>query len=175
MNWPSASQHNKEFDVASKDLINNLLMSGTRTHDPLAHDTRTHISNADHKDCLILGLVRPKNCHWPTHPHTHWLDPKDRLASGPSGANAVKKHAWFKDLNWHSLVSKDMSAPWVPKVSATVCTYMRVRACMLRSEMPTLESIEFLDSWPPNDFCKHVFPRMHSYASLTLTDPHECR
>jgi len=45
-------------------------------------------------------------------------DAKERLASGPSGAAAVKNHAWFKAVNWHTLTAKECKAPWIPKVTA---------------------------------------------------------
>ena len=40
----------------------------------------------------------------------------DRLASGPSGASAVKNHPFYKSIDWNGLMAKTEKAPWVPKV-----------------------------------------------------------
>ena len=40
----------------------------------------------------------------------------DRLASGPSGASAVKNHPWFNSIDWDGLMARSEKAPWTPKV-----------------------------------------------------------
>ena len=41
-------------------------------------------------------------------------DPECRLGSGPNGSQDIKKHAWFRDINWDSLLRKQIPPPFVP-------------------------------------------------------------
>lgn len=44
-------------------------------------------------------------------------DSRKRLGGGPDDANELKRHPFFKDLDWHALANKQVSAPFVPKIS----------------------------------------------------------
>jgi serine/threonine protein kinase len=43
-------------------------------------------------------------------------DPEKRLGSGSEGSNEVKRHAFFKDIDWAKLEKKELEAPFKPKV-----------------------------------------------------------
>ena len=44
-------------------------------------------------------------------------DPRKRLGGGPGDAMELKRHLFFKDLNWHALANKQIPAPFIPKIS----------------------------------------------------------
>jgi serine/threonine protein kinase len=41
-------------------------------------------------------------------------DPELRLGSGPNGAQDIKNHPWFQEINWDSLLRKQVPPPFVP-------------------------------------------------------------
>lgn len=43
-------------------------------------------------------------------------DPKKRMGSG-GDFDDIKKHAWFKDIDWDKLYNKKIEPPFKPKVS----------------------------------------------------------
>jgi serine/threonine protein kinase len=43
-------------------------------------------------------------------------DPEKRLGSGSEGTNEVKRHSFFKDIDWSKLEKKEIEAPFKPKV-----------------------------------------------------------
>ncbi|XP_041927726.1 ribosomal protein S6 kinase alpha-5 isoform X2 [Alosa sapidissima] len=43
-------------------------------------------------------------------------DPKKRLGSGPSGAQAVKSHPFYQKINWEDLAAKKVPAPFKPVI-----------------------------------------------------------
>lgn len=40
----------------------------------------------------------------------------DRLGSFAGGADDIKKHPWFKDIDWDRLANKQLEAPWTPDI-----------------------------------------------------------
>ena len=45
-------------------------------------------------------------------------DPELRLGSGNSGSQDIKNHAWFAEINWESLLRKEIQPPFVPNLSS---------------------------------------------------------
>ena len=45
-------------------------------------------------------------------------DPDHRLGSGPTDAQEIKNHAFFKTINWDDLYHKRVPAPSIPTVSS---------------------------------------------------------
>ncbi|XP_059497641.1 ribosomal protein S6 kinase alpha-5-like isoform X2 [Stegostoma tigrinum] len=43
-------------------------------------------------------------------------DPKKRLGSGPKGASEIKRHSFFRGINWEDLVAKRIPAPFKPVI-----------------------------------------------------------
>ncbi|XP_076066239.1 ribosomal protein S6 kinase alpha-5-like isoform X2 [Oratosquilla oratoria] len=44
-------------------------------------------------------------------------DPRQRLGGGPGDAEELKRHAFFKNLNWDDLAKKKIPAPFVPQIN----------------------------------------------------------
>ncbi|KAI3936253.1 hypothetical protein MKW92_044553 [Papaver armeniacum] len=49
-------------------------------------------------------------------------EPERRLGSGPTGADEIKKHKWFKPVNWKKLDAREFKPKFKPDVSGTDCT-----------------------------------------------------
>eukprot|EP00128_Syssomonas_multiformis_P018553 Colp12_sorted_trinity150504_noHs@33981 len=49
-------------------------------------------------------------------------DPKKRLGSGKDGALDIKKHDWFKGINWDLLLQKKIKPTWRPKLDSKLDT-----------------------------------------------------
>ncbi|KAI3638835.1 hypothetical protein MIR68_003333 [Amoeboaphelidium protococcarum] len=45
-------------------------------------------------------------------------DPKTRLGSGPTDGEEIKKHPFFKNINWDNLYKKQMAPPFKPQVDS---------------------------------------------------------
>ena len=45
-------------------------------------------------------------------------DPSKRLGYGTKDATAVKEHIFFKDVDWDKILSKKISAPYIPKLKS---------------------------------------------------------
>ncbi|KAL1193797.1 Serine/threonine-protein kinase AtPK2/AtPK19 [Cardamine amara subsp. amara] len=48
-------------------------------------------------------------------------EPERRLGSGPSGAEEIKKHKWFKGINWKKLEAREVQPSFKPEVSGRHC------------------------------------------------------
>lgn len=46
------------------------------------------------------------------------VDTTRRLGSSTSGAQEIKNHTWFREVNWERLATKDIDAPYVPPINA---------------------------------------------------------
>ena len=44
------------------------------------------------------------------------IEPKKRLGSGVQGSSNIKKHDFFKDINWDDLLNKRIKPPYIPSV-----------------------------------------------------------
>lgn len=49
-------------------------------------------------------------------------DPLKRLGSGPSGGDEIKKHKWFRSINWKKLDGREIEPKFKPDVSGKDCT-----------------------------------------------------
>ena len=45
------------------------------------------------------------------------LDPKKRIGAGPNGVEDLKKHPYFKKIDWKELENKNVKAPFVPDLN----------------------------------------------------------
>ncbi len=48
-------------------------------------------------------------------------DPKKRLGYGPAGVEQVKKHPFFRTINWKKLENLDIPSPFKPVVTGVAC------------------------------------------------------
>lgn len=44
-------------------------------------------------------------------------DPNDRLGSAHNGADEIKSHVWFRNINWSALYRKNVTPPFIPRIS----------------------------------------------------------
>ncbi|KAL5813978.1 hypothetical protein ACOSQ3_024760 [Xanthoceras sorbifolium] len=49
-------------------------------------------------------------------------DPSKRLGSGPSGGDDIKRHKWFRSINWKKLEARELQPKFKPDVSGKDCT-----------------------------------------------------
>ncbi len=47
-------------------------------------------------------------------------DPKLRLGSGPKGAEEIKSHPWFENVNWDAIYHQEVKAPFIPVIKDEV-------------------------------------------------------
>ena len=45
-------------------------------------------------------------------------DPQKRMGGGPTGAEEVKAHKFFRSINWDDLLRKNIPAPFVPRITS---------------------------------------------------------
>ncbi|GAB4833137.1 Serine/threonine-protein kinase AtPK2/AtPK19 [Ancistrocladus abbreviatus] len=48
-------------------------------------------------------------------------DPSKRLGSGPTGSEEVKRHKWFKPINWRKLEAREIQPSFRPEVAGKHC------------------------------------------------------
>ncbi|ESQ49200.1 hypothetical protein EUTSA_v10020669mg [Eutrema salsugineum] len=48
-------------------------------------------------------------------------EPERRLGSGPSGAEEIKEHKWFKGMNWKKLEAREVKPSFKPEISGRQC------------------------------------------------------
>lgn len=44
------------------------------------------------------------------------INPKKRLGSGPGGADKIKNHSYFKDIDWEKAWNKELTPPFIPDI-----------------------------------------------------------
>lgn len=49
-------------------------------------------------------------------------EPNNRLGAGPEDAEAIKRHVFFKDINWDDIMAKKVPAPYYPTISGPLDT-----------------------------------------------------
>ena len=49
-------------------------------------------------------------------------EPSQRLGSGPSGGDDIKRHKWFKTINWKKLEARELLPKFKPDVTGKDCT-----------------------------------------------------
>jgi hypothetical protein len=45
------------------------------------------------------------------------VDPSKRLGSGATGSADVKKHKWFRGVDWDLVKNREIPPPWVPSMT----------------------------------------------------------
>ena len=87
-------------------------------------------------------------------------DPTRRLGAGPEDAEEIKRHLFFKDMNWDDLLNKRIAPPFFPAVVSQIDSF----SLLLASDVSTL----FLLAWcrnPPQT-------RPTLILNLPMSSPH---
>jgi hypothetical protein len=86
---------------------------------------------------MLLRRLAPQTLHWThtrTHAHAEFLssesqnllkgllirDASKRLGSGSDGSDAVKRHPFFKTINWARLEAREIESRFKPSVSCNM-------------------------------------------------------
>ena len=69
-------------------------------------------------------------------------DPEKRLGSGKDGINEIKKHSFFKNIDWDAILNKKIKPPFIPRISSDSDTKY------IDSEFTNLTPV---DSYNPQD------------------------
>lgn len=48
-------------------------------------------------------------------------DPSKRLGSGATGSEEIKRHKWFKPINWKKLEAREVQPSFRPEVAGQLC------------------------------------------------------
>ena len=71
------------------------------------------------KNIYNQGVVYPKNMNGIAKDFIQKLliiNPDERLGSGPNGSEDIKKHPYFKGVNWKDAWLKKIKPPFIPKL-----------------------------------------------------------
>ena len=92
-------------------------------------------------------------------------DPQQRMGGGPTGAEEVKSHKFFRSINWDDLLRKNIPAPFVPKITSDtdVSNFSREFTSMIPADSPS--------TTPPN--VENVFEG-YSYAAPSVLFSENC-
>ena len=95
----------------------------------------------------FLSLSHPQFCHWSTVQLLR-KKPNDRLGcrSGRNGAEEVKKHEFFKSINWKRLEAGMLTPPFVPDVSTSRenSLFLHPSELFLSHFFPSLSALHYL-------------------------------
>ncbi|KAG2272521.1 hypothetical protein Bca52824_067076 [Brassica carinata] len=102
--------HDKAADWWSVGILLYEMLTGKQRKDSAENSegqdqTSTVLSNEAH--ALLKGLLQK--------------EPERRLGSGPSGAEEIKGHKWFKGMNWKKLEAREVKPSFKPEVSGRQC------------------------------------------------------
>ncbi|CAN7051145.1 unnamed protein product [Brassica oleracea var. botrytis] len=96
-------------------------------------------------------------------------EPERRLGSGPSGAEEIKGHKWFKGMNWKKLEAREVKPSFKPEVSGRQCI-ANFDKCW--TDMSVLDSPASSPSSDPkaNPFTNFTYVRPpHSFLNQTTS------
>ena len=48
--------------------------------------------------------------------------PNNRIGCGKEGADEIKRHAFFKDIDWEKLLAKELIPPFIPNTTSAYDT-----------------------------------------------------
>lgn len=90
--------------------------------------TRTPFFHQKGRKAIFQGIIK-SDPQYPMHFSPESQDfissllqkaPNDRLGMGPNGAEDIKAHRWFSDIDFDALMRKEMTPPWTPDVKGVM-------------------------------------------------------
>jgi len=92
-------------------------------------------------------------------------DPRQRMGGGPTDAEEVKAHKFFRSINWDDLLRKNIPAPFVPRISSDtdVSNFSEEFTSMIPADSPGIT--------PPN--VEKVF-KGYSYVAPSVLFSENC-
>ena len=108
-----ATQHGFAADYWALGVILYELMMGRRPY--------SGVNRKEYKERLLSTLIQVSSTDKPND----WSDEsrdiinsllqrKEHIRLGHKGAQSVKDHPWFKDIDWEMLLQQKVSPPFVP-------------------------------------------------------------
>ncbi|XP_057516784.1 serine/threonine-protein kinase AtPK2/AtPK19-like isoform X1 [Amaranthus tricolor] len=113
-----AKGHNKNADWWSVGILLYEMLNG---QPPFTHSNRQKLQQKIINEKVKLPPMVTTEAHSLLKGLLH-KDPSKRLGSGPTGADEIKSHKWFRPINWKKLEAREIQPKFKPDVSGKECT-----------------------------------------------------
>eukprot|EP00850_Spirogloea_muscicola_P004955 SM000022S07169 [mRNA] locus=s22:363507:366304:+ [translate_table: standard] len=113
-----AKGHGKAADWWSVGILLFEMLTG---QPPYCHDNRQKLQQKIVKDKIKFPTFFTAECHNLLKGLLQ-KEPSKRLGAGPDGSEVIKKHKFFKTINWRKLEARQVLPPFCPAVSGALCT-----------------------------------------------------
>ncbi|XWS60655.1 hypothetical protein CRYUN_Cryun07bG0054400 [Craigia yunnanensis] len=110
--------HNKDADWWSTGILLYEMLTGKP---PFTHANRQKLQQRIIQEKVKLPPFLSTEAHSLLKGFLQ-KEPSRRLGSGPSGGDEIKKHKWFRSINWKKLEAREIQPKFKPDVSGKDCT-----------------------------------------------------
>ncbi|KAK8478534.1 hypothetical protein V6N13_072466 [Hibiscus sabdariffa] len=110
--------HNKDADWWSTGILLYEMLTG---QPPFTHANRQKLQQRIIQEKLKLPPFLTTEAHSLLKGLLQ-KEPSRRLGSGPGGGDEIKKHKWFRSINWKKLEAREIQPKFKPDVSGKDCT-----------------------------------------------------
>ncbi|KAA3456973.1 serine/threonine-protein kinase AtPK2/AtPK19-like [Gossypium australe] len=110
--------HNKDADWWSVGILLYEMLTG---QPPYTHANRQKLQQRIIQEKLKLPPFLTTEAHSLLKGLLQ-KEPSRRLGSGPGGGDEIKKHKWFRSINWKKLEAREIQPKFKPDVSGKECT-----------------------------------------------------
>ncbi|KAK7265741.1 hypothetical protein RJT34_33364 [Clitoria ternatea] len=110
--------HNKDADWWSVGILLYEMLTGKA---PFTHTNRKKLQEKIIKEKVKLPPLLTSEAHSLLKGLLQ-KDPSTRLGSGPNGNDQIKRHKWFRAINWTKLEARELEPKFKPDVSGKDCT-----------------------------------------------------